>query len=284
MRRDPNYLHSHPIPYTKVNQPSPVFLSRHLFPLIKHSHIMHALPHKNPIFPFKPYTNLDLMFFRSTSGHETSNVPDAAGTKFDVAKSHEQHVANAAWAEDFPSNTTMPAKLSYPISPNCMFSFLFMNIAHLYAKYRQKNKLLADYCDSSTMFICLCETFLHEGILDSEVQIPGFIIVRSDRVSRTGCGVCLYLRKNLIYKICLKYSNSVCDLLIVKILSPDLIIILVYRPPSSPLSDFDDIITKTREFILSLPAPLPNIILLFDFNMPEVIWDNPHAYNPLLSY
>ena len=161
-----------------------------------------------------------------------------------------------------------------------MFSFLFMNIAHLYAKYRQKNKLLADYCDSSTMFICLSETFLHEGILDSEVLIPGFIIVRSDRVSRPGGGVCLYLRKNLIYKICMKYSNSVCDLLIVKILSPDLIIILVYRAPSSPLSDFDDIITKTREFILSLPAPLPNIILLGDFNLPEVIWDNPHAYNP----
>ena len=107
---------------------------------------------------------------------------------------------------------------------------------------------------------CLCETFLHEGILDSEVQIPGFIIVRSDRVSRPRGGVCLYLRKKFIYKICLKYSNSVCDLLIVKILSQDLIIILAYRPPSSPLSDFDDINTKTREFILSLSAPLPNLV------------------------
>ena len=87
-------------------------------------------------------------------------------------------------------------------------------------------------------------------------------------------------KKKSIHKICLKYSNSVCDLLIVKILSPDLIVILVYRPPSSPLSDFDDINTKTREFILCLPAPLPNIILLGDFNMPEIIWDNPHAYNP----
>ena len=37
---------------------------------------------------------------------------------------------------------------------------------------------------------------------------------------------------------------------------------------------------KNRELILSLPAPLPNIILLGDFNIPEVIWDNPHAYNP----
>ena len=153
MRRGPNYLHLHPIPYTKVNQHSPVFLSSPLFPLIKHSHIMHILPHKNPIFPLQPYNNQALMLSRSTSGHETSNVPDAAGTKFNVVKSHEQHVANTAWSEDLPSNTTIPAKLSSPNSPNCMFSFLFMNIAHLYAKYRQKNKLLVDYCDSSTMFM-----------------------------------------------------------------------------------------------------------------------------------
>ena len=39
-----------------------------------------------------------------------------------------------------------------------------------------------------------------EGILDSEVQIPGYIIVRSDRVSRPGGGVCLYLRKILSTK------------------------------------------------------------------------------------
>ena len=135
-----NYIHFHPIRYTKVNEPSPVFLSVPLFPLIKHSHIMHILPHKNPIFPLQPYNNLALMFCRSTTGHETSNIPDAAGTQFNVAKSHEQHVVNAAWSEDLPSNTTMPAKLSSPISPNCMFSFLFMSIAHLYAKYRQKKQ------------------------------------------------------------------------------------------------------------------------------------------------
>ena len=278
-------LPSNPIYQSQSTQPC-VPIQPSLPPYQTQSHNAHLpsqeshLPSQESHLPSQVLQQPSIDVFRSTSGHETSNVPDAAGTKFNVAKSHEQHVANAAWSEDLPSNTTMPDKLSSPISPNCMFSFLFMNIAHLYAKYRQKNKLLADYCDSSTMFICLCETFLHEGMLDSEVQMPSFIIVRSDGVSRPGGGVCLYLRKNLIYKICLKYSNSVCDLLIVKILSPDLIIILVYRPPSSPLSDFDDIITKTREFILSLPAPLPNIILLADFNMPEVIWDNPHAYNP----
>ena len=54
----------------------------------------------------------------------------------------------------------------------------------------------------------------------------------------------------------------------------------MYRPPSSLLSYLDYIIIKTRDLIQSLPAPLPNIILLGDFNMPEVIWNNPHAYNP----
>ena len=59
---------------------------------------------------------------------------------------------------------------------------------------------------------------------------------------------------SVLKKICLKYSNSICDLLNVKIHSPYLIIILVYRPPSSPLSDFDDIITKARD--LSYPSQL----------------------------
>ena len=74
-----------------------------------------------------------------------------------------------------------------------------MNIAHLYARYRQEFFFWADYCDSSTMFICSCETFLHEGILESEVQIPGFIIVRSDRVSRPGGELCLYIGKKIIF-------------------------------------------------------------------------------------
>ena len=128
--------------------------------------------------------------FRSTTGHETSNVLDVAGTQFNVVKPHEQHLANAAWSEDLPSNPTLPVKLNSPISHNCMLSFLFMNIAHLYTKYKQKNILFGDYCDSPTMFICLCDTFLHESILASEV--PGLIIVISDRLSRHRGRVCLY--------------------------------------------------------------------------------------------
>ena len=93
----------------------------------------------------------------STTGDETSNVLDGACIILNVEKSHEHHVVNAAWSEDLASNSTLPAILSSPISPSCIFSLLFMNIAHLYAKYIQKYKLLADLCDSSTMFIMVMQ-------------------------------------------------------------------------------------------------------------------------------
>ena len=48
-------------------------------------------------------------------------------------------------------------------------------------KNKQKLKFLADLCNSTTLFLCFCETFLHDGIQDSEIQIPDFSIARSDR-------------------------------------------------------------------------------------------------------
>ena len=44
-------------------------------------------------------------------------------------------------------------------NPSSMFNFLFMNIAQLISKTKQKLKFLAD----------LCETFLHDGIGDIEI-------------------------------------------------------------------------------------------------------------------
>ena len=48
---------------------------------------------------------------------------------------------------------------------------MFMNITRLMTKSKQKLKFLADLCNSTTLFLCFCETFLHDGIQDSEIQI-----------------------------------------------------------------------------------------------------------------
>ena len=58
---------------------------------------------------------------------------------------------------------------------------------------KHKLKFLADLCDANSL-LCFCETFLHDGISDSEIQIPEFVITRCDRLSRVGGSVCIYLR------------------------------------------------------------------------------------------
>ena len=150
-----------------------------------------------------------------------------------------------------------------------MYSFIFMNVARLLTQTKRKNEVLSDLCDRSTLFLCLCETFLHELILESEIKIPGFSIIICDRMSRARGGVCVYVSNSTTYEICLTYSNSVCELLIVRIHDPALIIILMYRPPSCPAEAFNDIISRSQALILSMPSPLPNIIMLGDFNFPD---------------
>ena len=159
-----------------------------------------------------------------------------------------------------------------------MYSFTFMNVARLITLTKRKNEILSDFCDKSTMFLCLCETLLQEGILDSEIKISGLSIIRCDRSSRTGGGVCVYVFNSTTYDTCLTYSNSVCELLILRLHKPPLIIILMYRPPTCSPEDFNDIICRSRAIILSMSSPLPNIIMLGGFNFPDINWLNPN-YN-----
>lgn len=158
------------------------------------------------------------------------------------------------------------------------YEFLLLNVARLLLRSSQdksKIKFLHDLCTEYTLFICLCETFLFAEITDPEIFMPGYTVIRCDRSNRIGGGVCLYLRESIIFDILLCYSNSICELLIVKLIKPELIIILLYRPPSCDCSNFEDIIHKMFNCMYNLSSPLPNIILLGDFNLPKMDWLNP---------
>ena len=93
----------------------------------------------------------------------------------------------------------------------------------------------------------------------------------------------MYVRNTVNFKICLCFSNSVCELLILKLLNPSIIIIIIYRPPSCLDCDFIDVIIRAEQYILTIPAPLPDIILLGDFNFPLINWSNPNSQCPLSS-
>ena len=65
-----------------------------------------------------------------------------------------------------------------------------------------------------------------------------------------GGGVCIYLRKYINYTTCVNYSSSICELLILKLQSPSLIIIIMYRPPSCAINEFEDIIDAVNFFFV----------------------------------
>ena len=95
-----------------------------------------------------------------------------------------------------------------------------MSMARLLTKSKPKIKFLSDLCESHTLFLCLCETILSSDNSDNELLIPGFTITGCDRKRRMGSGVCIYIRNSVIFDTCLRYSNSVCDLLIIKTPQP----------------------------------------------------------------
>ena len=128
-------------------------------------------------------------------------------------------------------------------------------------------------------FYVFRKLFLHDGIGDSVIQTPEFFITRCDRLSRVGGSACIYLRTSVNFITGVNYSNSVCELLIIKIIHPSLIVNFMYRPPSCTTNEFNDIIVKVNQFIFSLSSPLPNIIILCDFNHPRVDWLSPNMFS-----
>ena len=172
----------------------------------------------------------------------------------------------------WPLITPPPPPIKNVVTLPHMYSFIFLNVPRLFTKTKLRYKVMFDLCGPLTLFLCLYEAFLMDSINDSEIQIPGFSIIRCDRLLRECGGVCIYVRSTKSFSVCLKYSNSICDLLIVKLHQPSLIIILMYRPPTCPITEFNDIVLKTKSYKVYFPSPLPNIIMLGDFNFPNIDW------------
>ena len=58
------------------------------------------------------------------------------------------------------------------------------------------------------------------------------------------------------------------DLLIIKLIQPELIVILLYRHPSCSGPQFENVILKMKSVMFKLVSPLPNIINLGGLQSP----------------
>ena len=86
--------------------------------------------------------------------------------------------------------------------------------------------------------------------------MKGFSIVRADRANRMEGGVC--------FKTIKIFSNPTCELLIIQLDAPNVVLINMYRPPNCSPELFDEMLYTTEQCLLSpLFNPLATGYLYF---------------------
>ena len=106
--------------------------------------------------------------------------------------------------------------------------------------------------------VAFTETWLNNSINDEEIEIDGYKIVRRDRLSGSGGGVCFYIRNDISFNIIDVLSAGDSESLWINLLLPrskPIIVGVIYRPPKSnrfieKLSDILDTLKKDDEIIL----------------------------------
>ena len=122
------------------------------------------------------------------------------------------------------------------------FSVAFLNV----------RSLILHFCDfrdyltrNSYDIIGVSETWLRPHTTNNIINIPGYNLVRRDRLTRGG-GVALYIKGSLNYTISYSSANETLEELWVELSIPykKYIFGVMYRPPRGKLSDFLDIFEK----------------------------------------
>ena len=117
------------------------------------------------------------------------------------------------------------------------FKLAALNITSLPKHIDELRILLAD---RSIDILAINETRLDDSILDREVHILGYDIIRRDR-NRNGGGVCFYVRSTINYSLRLDLSVNQLENLCIEIRKPrskPFEVATWYRPPDSPTEIF----------------------------------------------
>ena len=117
--------------------------------------------------------------------------------------------------------------------------------------------------------ICICETWLNESVLSSEL-LPGYSIFRCDRVGKIGGGVLVAIKSNIRAIRRMDLEREDVELVVVEFTTQcnkTTILYTFYRPPNS----CPDVIQHLNTSLQSNPES-SNVILIGDFNLPAIDW------------
>ena len=145
---------------------------------------------------------------------------------------------------------------------------------------RDKIKYLEETIHTSDTHIPLAvilESHLSEGILDAEVDIKDYNLHRSDRKTRKCGGAAIYVHNSIQIDNIEKYSDTVCEAVMLYSKTLNQVIIGVYRPPNGyPELDIHTSFMNLLKSIELFISRLKNVELLLcgDLNLPSVDWSS----------
>lgn len=138
------------------------------------------------------------------------------------------------------------------------FKFGNLNVRSLTAHFPEVCDLVRN---NNYDVLCITESWLKPAIPSYLVQIPGYELIREDRIDRVGGGVAIYIHKNYYFT---KYSFLTCRHDVVENLWITLkykrltfIVGVVYRPPSCSVADS----------VTQYHAMLSEVTPIFDFTI-----------------
>ena len=73
------------------------------------------------------------------------------------------------------------------------------------------------------------------------------------------------------------FDNGVCESIILHIRHLNHVIVLVYRPPDTRLSELSEMLLAIDNTLADLPSPVPTISLMGELNFPGTVvtWEEP---------
>jgi exonuclease III len=154
-------------------------------------------------------------------------------------------------------------------------------------KFKEKKNLLEDIArENNTFLISLTETHLNPNIKDAEIHIENFVPLRTDRTGgRKGGGIVVYIRENLapVTTTILSQSNGTVEFSMLHIQSLNIIVISVYRPPDCSYHHFAEAMDLIKSKLTELDASAPNLVMVGDFNFPNINWHTQNVYGGSLE-
>ena len=194
----------------------------------------------------------DVPAFISSSCHDTNINPTQELNK---NSTHSLNMSNAQLIEIFCLNVQ-------GIRPECVNT-------------KVKIPFIRDEIQSNTKFtpfFALIETHLNKDHFDAEISIENYTVYRSDRKDRKGGGVALYIHNSLIVNSIERYSDGMCESVIVFLKDANLYISVTYRPPKANEMSFKNCINTVKAFTNTNPGV--EHMMLGDFNFRTINWKN----------